>query len=546
MAIWPVVLLLLALPAARPLPCGEHEILLRNRTCMCPFFRYNGRCMRRRYQATVNTTLGQMQSAARHLLAENLLLTIDATNHEAMVALGASLMSVGTVVTAVVDGLDMLVGGEPSATMEITNASVAGAVLTVTVDYRLPAVDFFFWFVHFGASPAPCPPFDAMDRCCVGDMGQEFQTHGVDCSGDPVGQMERFIARWGGEHDPGQRRFTLSFDLPGQVPAAVFNGGSVYRLGVGMVVFGRLAQNTESRVEVHAPPPAVAARAVVTVSAQVQLNNSVTATSVGALQFSGIEYSRLQLETCGGRSVSMHMVVKAAGIRAVQSMRYQTGDDPQWRVPACGDQGCNVSIDSDFVDIRAPLPAGYNASSSATLYVLLSRGLVLTRVVARASGEAIERCKAPVVIRPSGQRFAIDVLQGDALKYSGSAGFVQLTDVAALTLRVRAVNSTAYRYTIDNISVVYSLVDSALIMDRMPDGRVTPQLEALCEQGDVCLIETLMERGRCVTHEKCEDQGQGGVFVMPMYPWGRETLKTGTYTALLAEIKEVCLPLFFL
>ena len=257
---------------------------------------------------------------------------------------------------------------------------------------------------------------------------------------------------------------------------------------------------------------------------------------MGAFQFSGIEYSRLQLETCGGQTVSMHMVVKAAGITAVQSMRYQTGDDQQWRLPACGDQGCNVSIDSEFVDIRAPLPHGFNASS-ATLYVLLSRGLVLTRVVARASGEPIERCNAPVVIRPNGQQFVIDVLQGNALKHSGPAGFVQLTDVAALTLRVRS-NSTAYRYTIDNISVVYSLVDSALIMDRMPDGRVTPQLEALCEQGEVCLIETLMENGLCATHEKCEDQGRGGVFVMPLYPWGRETLKNGTYTALLAEVKE--------
>ena len=240
MAVLAPLLLLLA-AAAHSFPCGENEILLRNRTCMCPFFQFNGRCMRRRYQATVNTTMAQIQGAARHLLTENMLITIDATNHEAMTALGSSLMSIGTVVTAVVDGLDILVGGEPSATMEITNATVSGKTLTVTVDYRLPAVDFFFWFVHFGSAPAPCPPFDAMDRCCMGDMGREFQTHGVDCSGDPVGQMERFIAKWGGQHDPAQQRFTLSVEL-GQAPSVVLNGASVHRLGVGMVVFGRLVR----------------------------------------------------------------------------------------------------------------------------------------------------------------------------------------------------------------------------------------------------------------------------------------------------------------
>jgi hypothetical protein len=257
---------------------------------------------------------------------------------------------------------------------------------------------------------------------------------------------------------------------------------------------------------------------------------------VGAFQFSGIEYSRLQLETCGGQAVDMHLVVKATGVTAVQSMRYQAGDDPQWRRPVCN-QTCNVSIDSEFVDIRAPLPAGFNASS-ATLYVLLARGLVLTRVVAKASGAAVEHCRAPVVVSPGGRQFVIDVLQGNTPKYSGPAGFVQLTDVAALTLRVRS-NSSAYRYAIDNISVVYSLVDSALILERMPDGRVTPQLEALCDDGNVCLIETLMEMGKCTTRDKCEDQGGDGVFVMPLYPWGRETLKNGTYTVMLTDVKEV-------
>jgi hypothetical protein len=125
-------------------PCAENEILLHNRTCHCPFFRFNDRCMRKRYQTTMNTTLERLQ-AARHLLGiEPVLLTIDASNHEAMRALAESLeplFSAGTVVTTVVDAMDVLVGGEPSATMEIVNASVSGTLLTLTVEYRLPAVD---------------------------------------------------------------------------------------------------------------------------------------------------------------------------------------------------------------------------------------------------------------------------------------------------------------------------------------------------------------------------------------------------------------------
>ena len=169
-----------------PPRCVENEILLRNRTCLCPFFRFNGRCLRRRYQTTVNTTVAQLRSATRHLLMDDtpLLLTINASNQEAMQALAASLAPLmpsvpGTVVTSVVDAMDVLVGGEPSASMEIVNASVSGTVLTLTVDCRLPAVDYFFWFMHFGSSPAPCPPFDAMDGCCRGEMGPEFLTTGV-------------------------------------------------------------------------------------------------------------------------------------------------------------------------------------------------------------------------------------------------------------------------------------------------------------------------------------------------------------------------------
>ncbi len=99
---------------------------------------------------------------------------------------------------------------------------------------------------------------------------------------------------------------------------------------------------------------------------------------------------------------------------------------------------------------------------------------------------------------------------------------VQLFDVAALTLRVCS-NSSVYRYSIDNISVVYSLVNSSVILSFMPNGRVSPELEALCDSGNICLIETLLESGQCT---KCEIQGENGVFVMPLYPWGVETLKT--------------------
>ena len=522
------------------LPCGENEIFLRNRTCFCPFFRAGSKCMRRRYQTTVNASLSQIQTAARHLLTDNapMLLTIDATNYEAMSALAASLsplmLSGGTVVTSVVDAMDVLVGGEPSASMEIVNATVAGTVLTLTVDYRLPVVDFFFWFMHFGISPAPCPPFDVMDGCCRGEMGQEFLTTGVDCSShDPTAQMAQFIAEWGGSWNPDQEQFTVSVDLEKhKVPSIASNGATIYRLGIGMVCFGRLAQNTESRVEI-------------------QLNNTVTSTSVGAFQFSGIEFSRLQLETCGGKVVFMHLVVKVANIEAVQSVRFQVegSDNSVWMQPNCtqspwlqgGTMGCNVSIDSEFVDVHVPLPVGYKSGISTTLYVLLlSKGPVLTRVVARTDGSVIEHCKAPVVISPSthDRQYTIDVLQGNRVKYSGQADFVQLTDVAALTLRVRS-NSSMYQYSIDNISVVYSLVNSSIILGLMPDGKVTPELETLCDSGNVCLIETLMESGVCATHDKCEQQGANGVFVMPLYPWGTETLrKEGTYTAMFTDIKE--------
>jgi hypothetical protein len=518
-------------------PCTENEILLRNRTCYCPFFQFNGRCMRKRFQTTVNATLNQMMSAAsRHLLADSpMILTIDATNYEAMQTLAASLSPLmvggGTVVTTVADAMDTLVGGEPSASMEIVNASVSGTVLTLTVEYRLPAVDFFFWFMHFGSAPTPCPPFDVMDGCCRGNMGPEFLTVGVDCSShDPIVQMEQFVTAWDGKQTS-QEKFTISVDLEKRkVPSVSSNGATIYRLGIGMVVFGRLAQNTESRVEI-------------------QLNHSVTSTSVGSFQYSGIEFSRLTLETCGGEAVFMHLVIKAANIEAVQSIRFQVNDTGNWVQPDCVQRrwvqgtalGCNVSIDSEFVSVHVPLPTGFKSgAAAATLYVLLAKGPVLTRVVARADGAVTEHCKSPVVISPGThqKQYTVEVLQGNRVKYAGQADFVQLTDVAALTLRMVS-NSSVYRYSIDNISVVYSLVNSSIILGLMPEGKVTPELERLCDSGNVCLIETLMESGQCSTHEKCEVQGANGVFVMPLYPWGMDSLrKEGTYTAMLVDIKE--------
>ena len=76
----------------------------------------------------------------------------------------------------------------------------------------------------------------------------------------------------------------------------------------------------------------------------------------------------------------------------------------------------------------------------------------------------------------------------------------------------------------------------------MPQGKVTPELEDLCDSGHVCLIETLLQDGVCQTQEKCEVQGDNGLFLMPLYPWGRSTLKTGTYTVMVSDIKETVIP----
>jgi len=497
--------------------------------------------MRRRYQATVNTTLDSLYTASRHLLQQQpMLLTVDASNYEAMQALVASLQSIrsiGTVVTRVVDAADTLVGGDASATLEIVNVTVdkAASTMSLTVDFRFPLADYFYLYMHLGSLPPPCPPFDPTNRCCHGDMSNtEFVTAGagyVDCtSNDPFGALDHFVGMWNGVYlsdDKQIIQFTIF--LP-SIPSTIETTAQVYRLGIGMVVFGRLAQNTEARVEMA-------------------LGSSSVATSFGAFQYSCVEYTRLQLESCAG-AVFAHLIIKASGVQSVQNLHFQTWDAGEWIAPNCTNgtvmlgmtplRGCNVSIDADFVNIYVSM-AGINRNLTTALYVLLQSGSVLTRVVTKTDNTTIEHCTVPVTINPmSHNAFTIQVKQGNRMLYNGPVQLVQLVDVAALTLTIVS-SSALYSYAFDNISVVYSLVDSSRILALMPDGEVTPALERLCDSGNVCLIEELLVRGVCQTGEKCETQGDS-LFLMPLYPWGGATLKSGTYTVMVADIKETLLP----
>ena len=533
-----LIILLLSIPSyATTTPaCGSNEILLHNRTCYCPFLEFNGVCMRKRYQTSVNTTLDNLYATSRHLLStQPLLLTVDASNEEAMQALAASLQNIrtiGTVVTRIVDSTDLLVGGDASATLEITNVTVNKNLLTITIDCRFPPIDYFYLYMHLGASTAPvCPPFDSDNRCCRGDMGAaEFITApGVDCTADnPYPPLDRFVQMWGGTYlTDDMQTIQISIDLSSQsVPSVIEGNARVYSLGVGMVVFGKLSQNTESRVEII-------------------LNTSAIATSFGAFQYSGVEYSRLQLESCGG-SVFAHLIIKATGIQSIQNLRIQTWDGGNWISPNCSNgtvmlgvnklSGCNVSIDSQFVDIYVSMK-GIVVNKTTAVYVLLQRNSILTRVVAKTDSVMLNRCNAPVIINATGHNaFMIQVMQGTQVKYSGPLQLVQLTDVAALTISIVS-QSVLYNYSLENVSVVYSLVDSNRILPLMPNGEITPELAALCDAGNVCLIEDLLINGVCQTGEKCEVQN-AGIFLMPLYPWGKATLKSGTYTVMVAQIKE--------
>ena len=519
------LMMCLALPlAALSCPCPANEICLRNRTCHCPFFRLGGACVPRRFQTTVNTTLESLY-AARHLLGQSpMLLTIDSTNYEAMQALGATMASVGTVVTsAVVDSLDALVGGEPSATMEVSALALVGTKVQLTVTYRLPDVDFFFFYMHFGSSAPPCPPFDAIDSCCRGAMGPEFRTAGVDCSTDPIPQLDAFVRAWGGEH-AGAGRFTMSIDLA-QIPSVV---QQVYRFGVGMVVFGRLAQNTESRVEVQVKP-------------------GLTVASSGFFQYSFVESVHLQLEAYGPL-VFARMVVKASGVTSVDSLRYAISDGGEFLLPSCASRqysqcghtavSCDVVMDADFVEVVVPLINITASPQTVLVYALLTKGSSLTRVLAKTDGTVLQHCHAPVDVNArTKDSFYLEVLQRGRTLYTGPAQLVNLTDVALLTLRLHPlVNDTTFRF--DNVSVVYSLVPAERITALMaPSGRVTPELEALCEGGSVCIIETLLRRGVCQSAAKCEWQGTDLV-VMPLYPWKGTALAGGAFTVMACEITE--------
>ena len=539
----PVVLLSIGFFSIAHTACPTNEILLRNRTCFCPFFKFNNQCLRQRFQTTVNATLDELYHSSRHLLStQPLLLTVDASNAEAMEALAASLQSlrsVGTVVTRVVDAMDVLVGGDASATLELTNVTVdtIRGVLNLTIDCRYPQVDYFFLYLHLGATPPACPPFDAENLCCHGRMSPfaEFGTaDDVDCtSNDPFTPLDTFVRMWGGKYPYADDRQTIQLSVPQSIiPSTVENGARVYRMGVGMVVFGRLAQNTEARVELV-------------------LNSTVTATSFGAFQYSGVEYTRLQLERCGASEVYAHLIIKASGIEAIRNLRYQTWDGGEWRLPGCANRtvghmgglalsACNVSIEPGFVEIYMSMQ-GVALNRTTTVYVLLQRASVLTRVVAKTDDAVLNHCNAPVVVEPTSRdAFTIHVMQGTQTKYAGPLQNVRLSDVAALTLSIVS-NSPLYTYAFDNVSVVYSLMDASQITPLMPNGQITPQLERMCETGAVCLIEELLLSGVCQTVEKCEAQ-PAGLFLMPLYPWGRATLKADTYTVMVAQIRETLRP----
>ena len=542
-----LILALFLLPTATTTTpqCAANEILLRNRTCFCPFFKFNNQCLRQRFQTTVNATLDELYTASRHLLmsTQPLLLTVDASNVEAMEALAASLeglRSVGTVVTRVVDATDVLVGGDASATLELTNVTLDAVrgVLNLTIDCRYPQADYFFLYVHLGTTPPACPPFDSDNLCCHGQMwpAAEFSTgEGVDCtSNDPFTPLDALVRTWGGTYLEADSKQAIQLSAPlSLIPSALENGARVYRMGVGMVVFGRLAQNTEARVELV-------------------LNSTATATSFGGFfQYSAVEYTRLQLERCAGSPVYAHLIIKASGIEAIRNLRYQTWDGGEWRLPGCANRtvghmgglalsACNVSIEPGFVEIYMSMQ-GVALNRTTTVYVLLQRASVLTRVVAKTDDAVLNHCNAPVVVEPTSRdAFTIHVMQGTQTKYAGPLQNVRLSDVAALTLSIVS-NSPLYTYAFDNVSVVYSLMDASQITPLMPNGQITPQLERMCETGAVCLIEELLLSGVCQTVEKCEAQ-PAGLFLMPLYPWGRATLKADTYTVMVAQIRETLRP----
>jgi hypothetical protein len=239
-------------------------------------------------------------------------------------------------------------------------------------------------------------------------------------------------------------------------------------------------------------------------------------------------------------------MVKAVGVEAVQSLRYSTSEHEEFRVPNCSTLsnytqcgqsvyiGCNVTIDPEFVEVLIPLPA---ITPVTLVYVLLSKGASLTRVLAKTDDAVLQHCK-PVIHANAHtlDTFTVEILQLGETIYAGPVRLVNLTDVSLVTMRLHSLsNDTSFKF--DNISAVYSLVDAAVVISLMPNGVITPQLEALCEEGRVCVIETLLANGVCQSDSKCEWQGDDLV-LLPVYPWNQDSYKGGAYTVMLMEIRE--------
>jgi hypothetical protein len=318
----------------------------------------------------------------------------------------------------------------------------------------------------------------------------------------------------------------MSVDLS-QIPTAQ---QQVYRFGVGMVVFGRLAQNTESRIEVLAKP-------------------SLTVASSGFFQYSFVESAHLQLEAYGPL-VFARMIVKASGVSSVDSLRYAISDGGEFLLPRCASRqysqcgqtavGCDVVVDSDFVEVVVPLNITATPPATVLVYALLARGSSLARVLAKTDGTVLQHCRAPIDVNShTKDSFYLEILQRGRTLYTGPAQLVvNLTDdVALLTLRLHPlVGDATFRF--DNVSVVYSLAPAEQITALMsPDGRITPRLQALCEGGSVCIIETLLRQGVCQSAAKCEWQGTDLV-VMPLYPWKGAALAGGAFTVMACDVTE--------
>ncbi len=86
-------------------------------------------------------------------------------------------------------------------------------------------------------------------------MGSEFLITAVDCTANKQ-QMDAFVGAWRGRYlSPDSRGlFSVSIEMNRpDIPSSVENGARIIRLGLGMVVFGKLSQNIESFLLVFDP-----------------------------------------------------------------------------------------------------------------------------------------------------------------------------------------------------------------------------------------------------------------------------------------------------